>query len=80
VSPCCGVHCLVAGHLAALREHETTEDAEDSKEVEEHAKLANPQQGLTLVHLSAQLERFVRDRGCAYGVCSPCEGGVRGCL
>jgi hypothetical protein len=37
-------------------------------------------QGLTLVHFSAQVERFVCDRGCADGLCSPCEGGVRGCL
>jgi len=37
-------------------------------------------QGLTLVHFSAQLERFVWDRGCAQGLCSPCRGGVRGCL
>jgi hypothetical protein len=29
-------------------------------------------QGLTLVHFSAQLERFVWDRGCAEGLCSPC--------
>jgi len=32
-----------------------------------------PEQGLyTLVHFSAQLERFVWDRGCAQGLCSPC--------
>jgi hypothetical protein len=31
-----------------------------------------PRQVLTLVHLSSQLERFVWDRGCAYGLCSPC--------
>jgi hypothetical protein len=37
-------------------------------------------QGLTLVHFSAQLERFLWDRGCAYGLCCPCSGGVRGCL
>jgi len=36
--------------------------------------------GLTLVHFSAQLERFVWDRGCAWGLCSPCTGGVKGCL
>jgi len=29
-------------------------------------------QGLTLVHFSAQLERFVWDRECAQGFCSPC--------
>jgi hypothetical protein len=28
-------------------------------------------QGLTLVHFSAQLERFLWDRGCAWGLCSP---------
>jgi len=28
--------------------------------------------GLTLVHFSAQLKRFVWDRGCAQGLCSPC--------
>ena len=36
--------------------------------------------GLTLVHFSAQLERFVWDRGCASGLCSPCQGGVWGYL
>ena len=29
-------------------------------------------QGLTLVHFSAQHERFLWDRGCAEGLCSPC--------
>jgi hypothetical protein len=29
------------------------------------ARGAGPDQGLTLVHFSAQLERFVWDRGCA---------------
>ena len=29
-------------------------------------------QGLTLVHFSAQLERFVWDEGCALKGCSPC--------
>ena len=29
-------------------------------------------EGLTLVHFSPQLERFVWDRGCALGLCSPC--------
>ena len=29
-------------------------------------------QGLTLVHFSAQLERFLWDRGYAQGLCSPC--------
>jgi hypothetical protein len=30
-------------------------------------------QGLyTLIHFSAHLDRFVWDRGCAYGLCSPC--------
>ena len=38
-----------------------------------------PGQGLTLVHLSAQLERFAWDRGCTQGLYSPCQGGVRGC-
>jgi len=28
-------------------------------------------QGLTVVHFSAQLERFVWDRGCMLGLCSP---------
>jgi hypothetical protein len=35
-------------------------------------------QGLTLVHFSSQLERFLWDRGCAQGSCSPCLGGVKG--
>ena len=29
-------------------------------------------QGLTLVHILAQRKRFVWDRGCAWGLCSPC--------
>jgi len=29
-------------------------------------------QGRTLVHFSAQLERFLLDLGCAQGLCSPC--------
>jgi hypothetical protein len=29
-------------------------------------------QVLTLVHFSAQFERFVSDRGCSWGLCSPC--------
>ena len=29
-------------------------------------------QGLTLVHFSAQLERFVWDRECTQRLCSPC--------
>ena len=33
-------------------------------------------QGLTLVHFSALLERFVLDRGCAEGLCKPM---LRGC-
>jgi hypothetical protein len=36
--------------------------------------------GLTLVHFSAQLERLLWDRGCAWGLCSPCERGIRGCI
>ena len=31
-------------------------------------------QGLTLAHFRAQLERFVWDRGCAQGLCSPRKG------
>ena len=41
---------------------------------------AGPQQELTLVHFSAQLERFVWDRGCAQGLCSPYSGWCRGCV
>ena len=33
-------------------------------------------QGLTLVHFSAQLERFLWDRGCAQGVFGACLRGV----
>ena len=40
---------------------------------------APSRQWLTLVHFSAQLERFVWDRVCAQGLCSPCKGGCRGC-
>ena len=35
-------------------------------------------QGLTLLHFSAQLERFVWNRGVRMGWCSSCEGGVWG--
>jgi len=35
-------------------------------------------QGLTLVHFSTQLRRFLWDRGCIYGVFWGCLGGVRG--
>jgi hypothetical protein len=34
--------------------------------------VAAASQGLTLVHFSAQLERFFWDRGCAYVLCNPC--------
>ena len=48
--------------------------------IAEHSSPASGSgQGLTLVHFSAQLERFVWDRGCAQGMCSPCKGGVKGC-
>ena len=39
-----------------------------------------PRQGLTLVHFSAQIGRFVCDRGCAHGLRGPCQGGVRVCV
>jgi len=35
-------------------------------------------QGLTLVHFSAQRERFLWDRGCIEGLSRGCLGGVRG--
>ena len=35
-------------------------------------------QGLTLVHFSAQLQRFFWDRGCASGLCSPFKGVLEG--
>ena len=35
-------------------------------------------QGLTLVHFSAQRERFLWDRGCAQGLFGGCLGGVWG--
>jgi len=35
-------------------------------------------QGLTLVHFSAQAERFAWDRGCAEGLFKGCVGGVWG--
>jgi hypothetical protein len=35
-------------------------------------------QGLTLVHFSAQRERFLWGRGCMYGLLRGCLGGVRG--
>ena len=42
------------------------------------AAAATSGQGLTLVHLSAQRKRFLWERGCTYGVCMGCLGGVRG--
>jgi len=35
-------------------------------------------QGLTLLHLSAQRERFLWDRGCIWVLCRGSLGGVRG--
>ena len=35
-------------------------------------------QGLTLIHFSAQLERFVWNRGCIQGGVRGCSGGIRG--
>ena len=35
-------------------------------------------QGLTLVHFSAQRERFLWDRGCIQGLLMGCKGGVGG--
>jgi len=35
-------------------------------------------QALTLVHFSAQLKRFLLDRGCMYGLFKECLGGDRG--
>jgi hypothetical protein len=57
-----------------------TEETEDGRrrteEVPRHSGIAGATeqqleewQGLTLVHFSAQLERFLWDRGCAYGLC-----------
>jgi len=34
-------------------------------------------QGLTLVHFSAQRERFLWDRGCLWGLFRGCLAGVR---
>jgi hypothetical protein len=44
------------------------------------ARSSTRPQGLTLVHFSAQFERCVWDRGCTKGLCSPCCGGLRGCI
>jgi hypothetical protein len=35
-------------------------------------------QGLTLLHFSAQRKRFLRDRGCVLGLCRGCFEGGRG--
>jgi hypothetical protein len=35
------------------------------------------QQGLTLLHFSAQRERFLWDRGCIHGMLRGCLGGVK---
>ena len=37
-----------------------------------NADKTDRRQGLTLVHISAHIERFVWDRSCAQGLCSPC--------
>jgi hypothetical protein len=44
------------------------------------AAAAGGRQGLTLVHFSACLDRFVWDKGCAQVFCRPCQGGGGGCL
>ena len=36
------------------------------------------QQGLTLVHFSAQRKRYLWDKGCIEGLFRGCLGGVRG--
>ena len=51
---------LISGGYTPLL---TEEDAEAD---------AAQRHGLTLVHFSAELERFLWDRGCAQGLCSPC--------
>jgi len=40
-------------------------------------RLATGRQGLTLVHFSAQLKRFLWERGCIYGLFRGYTGGVR---
>jgi len=41
-------------------------------------RAAPRRQGLTLVHFSAQLKRFVWDRGCIEGLFGGCSWGVWG--
>ena len=55
----------------------TVEDEVDHSLRIHYPTLTQRGQGFTLVHFSAQLERFVWDRGCAQGFCSPCQGGLR---
>jgi hypothetical protein len=40
---------------------------------------ANAVQGLTIVHFSAQLKRYLWDRGYMLGLFMGCLWGVRGC-
>jgi hypothetical protein len=41
--------------------------------------LAASAQGLTLAHFSAQLKRFLLDKGCVWGLFRGCLGAVWGC-
>ena len=45
---------------------------------QEQLSKSSLRQGLTLVHFSAQLERFLRDRGCTQGWFRGCLSGGRG--
>jgi len=47
-----------------------------------HHGAGDPVQGRGLHSFTSQLNlsAFQCDRGCAQGLCSPCEGGVKQCL
>jgi len=66
-------------HVAFIRvESVPVEESTNESKARTHTRTPSDQ-GLTLVHFAAQLERFVWDMGCAQGLCSPYQGGVRGC-
>jgi len=74
-----GFDYLVSGE-AAVAGFEVLEAVEGfSRLALSTGTLGREGQGLTLVHFSAQLERFVWDRGYAEWLCNLCEGVVRGC-
>ena len=64
-----------AAAAAAAEEQKEDNAGTDADETDDF----DDRQGLTLVLFSAQLKRFLWDRGCIQGVCRGCLGGLRGC-